>query len=321
MTLTRLRALVAVADTGSVRAAAAALVVSEPAVSAAVSSLAKEIGVPLVERVGRGLQLTPSGRVYVEHARRALGLLEQGASAARGELDPEHGHVRLATVTTAADHVLPAWLAGFRGRHPGVGLRLDVGSSRRVWSLLDDHEVDLVIAGRPPDGTDLSVRAVRPNELVVVAAPSMVGPGSPGEELPWRQKWARATWLMREPGSGTRTTCEALLAQHELEPPRLTLGSNGAVVAGAIAGLGLSLVSRDAVAGHLAAGHLVVVDLPGTPLRRPWHAVVHPGASASVQLLVDDLVHFGNGWRRSRGAPTSLRQSTFRGGYGGSGHA
>ncbi len=69
----------------------------------------------------------------------------------------------------------------------------------------------------------------------------------------------------------------------------LTLGSNGAVVAGAVAGLGVTLVSRDAVTEALAAGRLVELALPHTPLRRPWHAVSHRHASAAVDLLVEHL--------------------------------
>ena len=124
-----------------------------------------------------------------------------------------------------------------------------------------------MIAGRAPASLGVVVRAVRPT--------------------PWwwsvRPRWRpcfdleRTTWLMRETGSGTRETCEALLASLDVEPPTLTLGSNGAVVAGAAAGLGATLVSGDAVRGLLAAGDLVEVPVPHTPMRRPWHAVTTRG--------------------------------------------
>ncbi|EHR50204.1 transcriptional regulator [Saccharomonospora marina XMU15] len=285
-TTARLRAFVAVADTGSVRAAAARLVLTESAVSAAIGALGDEVGVPLLERNGRGLRLTPPGETFAEYARAMLGLHDEALSAARGDLDPAHGRIRLAAVTTAADHLLPAVLAGFRADYPDVQLRLDVGTSEHVWALLDRHETDLVIAGRPPrDTADLVIRAERGNDLVPVAAPPVTATFDAGT----------ATWLMREAGSGTRSTCEALLDQLELDPPRLTLGSNGAVVAGAVAGLGITLVSRDAVARQLAAGELATVPLPGTPLRRPWRAVTHRRVPASVDLLVAHLLA-GEAW-------------------------
>ncbi|MDQ3354808.1 MAG: LysR family transcriptional regulator, partial [Actinomycetota bacterium] len=101
MTLTQLRSFVEVASTGSVRQAAAHLVVSQPAVSAAVAALQRDLGVPLVAREGRGLELTPAGRVFAGYARQVLGLLDEARVAAAGQLSPERGRVRLAAVTTA----------------------------------------------------------------------------------------------------------------------------------------------------------------------------------------------------------------------------
>jgi len=110
----------------------------------------------------------------------------------------------------------------------------------------------------------------------------------------------RTRWLQREPGSGTRVTGEGLLASLDADPPRLTLGSGGAVVACAVAGLGATLVSRDAVIRHLDDGTLVEVAVPGTPLRRPWHAVTHERQPGATMLLVEHLLA-REGWRQPRG--------------------
>nr|WP_275403912.1 LysR substrate-binding domain-containing protein [Pseudonocardia acidicola] len=281
--------MVGLADTGSVRAAAQRLVVTESSVSSAISALAAEVGVPLVDRDGRGVRLTPAGARYAEYARRILGLHAEAIAAARGEADPEHGTVRLAAVTTAGEHVLPALLASFRAEHPDVALGLEVAPRDAVWPMLARHEVDLVVAGRPPDRFDAVVRAVSPNTLVVVGPPAAATGFDPGA----------ATWLLREPESGVRATMEALWSSLDLDPPRMTLGSHGAVVAAAMAGLGVTLVSRQAVEAALAAGTLVELPTPGTPLQRPWHAVTHSPATASTELLIAHLLaHPELGWRR-----------------------
>src|SRR5713101_4118120 len=280
-TVARLRALVTVADAGSVREAARRLTVTESAVSAALSALAREVRVPLVERDGRGVRLTASGRAYAGYARTILGLHEEGLAAARDDRDPERGRVRVAAVSTAGDYLLPGVLASFLARHPGVDLRLEVGSSERLWALFAAHEADLVIGGRPPDHAgDARICATRPNLLVVVAAPAQAAGFDVG----------RTRWLQREAGSGTRATGEALLNALDANPPRLTLGSGGAVVACAAAGLGATLVSRDAVARHLKDGDLVEVAVPGTPLRRPWNAVTHGRQPGATSLLVRHLL-------------------------------
>lgn len=279
MTESRLRTLVALAATGSVRGAASRLTVTESAVSASIGALARELGVPLVEPVGRGLRLTPSGTVYARYARRVLGLLDEGAAAAVQELDPERGRLRLAAVTTAGEHLMPALLAAFRRRHPRIALALEVAPSAQVWDLVRAHEVDLVIAGRPPSGVEARVVATKPNELVVTAAPSVAA----------MFDWAITPWLLREEGSATRTRVEAYLKSQDVAPPRLVLGSNGAVVAGAVAELGCALVSRDAITDLIADGRLVEVPAPGTPLRRPWHAAVGTYSGAATWLFIRHL--------------------------------
>ena len=291
-TVARLRALVTVADAGSVREAARRLTVTESAVSAALSALAREVRVPLVERDGRGLRLTASGQAYSVYARAILGLHEEGLAAARGDRDPERGRVRVAAVSTAGEYLLPAALAAFISHHPAVDLRLEVGSSERLWGLFAAHEADLVIGGRPPGHVgDAVVRAVRPNLLVVVAAPEVAA----GFDI------SRTIWLQREAGSGTRATGEALLNGLDVNPPRLTLGSGGATLACAAAGLGATLASRDAVSRQLQDGELVEVAVPGTPLRRPWNAVTHGRQPGATALLVRHLLD-REGWREPRAA-------------------
>lgn len=314
-TQARLRALVAVADTGSVRAAAGRLVVTESAVSSAIAMLAADVGAPLMDRDGRGIRLTPAGQSYVGYARRILGLYEEALLTARGAGDAESGTVRIAAVTTAGEHLLPALLASFRAAHPGVGLGLEVAPRNEVWPMLAHHQVDLVVAGRPPTGLAGRVRAVRPNTLAVVGAPALGRIAEQGGFDP-----GAVTWLLREPGSGVRDTTTLLLSSLDIAPTTMTLGSHGAVVAAAVAGLGVTLVSLQAVAQHLAAGALVDLALVGTPLDRPWHAVTAYQASPSTELLVGHLLAQSHlGWRRPERAnrvQVQAERSGARGGLG-----
>lgn len=278
MTWARLRTFLAVADTGSVRAAATSLSVTESAVSAALAALQAELGAVLVERHGRGIRLTESGSVYADYARQILGLLDEAASAAMHGADPEQGSLRLGAVTTAGEYLLPGLLASFLGRHPDVEVTLEVGVRDRVHEMLATHQLDLVIGGRPPQGRGLATRAIRRNSLVVVAAPVL------------RADLASSPWLLREPGSGTRATTLALLDTLQISPPTLAVGSHGAVVASASLGLGLGLVSQDAVRRQLASGELVVVPVPGTPLLRPWHAATGTAPTATTRLFCRHLL-------------------------------
>lgn len=303
MTLGQLRTFLAVVDAGSVRGAAERLVVTQPAVSSALASLAAEIGVPLVARDGRGLRLTPAGVAFAGYVRQALGLLDQAVNAAAGHDHPERGRVRLAAVTTAGERIVPRLLASFRRRFPEAGVVLEVGNRRRLWGLLGARQVDLAIGGRPPAGEPFVTLATRPNDLMVVA------PAEPGSTEPVRHvgldELARATWLLREPGSGTRGTTEELLRELELDPRVLTVGSNGAILESVQVGLGITLLSRDAAAAELEAGSLQEWRYGPLPLRREWHVVGRAGEELdpTALLMLEHLGRAGDGGERFRLRP------------------
>jgi DNA-binding transcriptional LysR family regulator len=260
---------------GSVREAAEHLAVSQPAVSAAIAALQRELGTRLFERDGRGLRLTEAGRRLARHGRRIFALIEEGRRDVREAASLVGLHLRLGAVTTAAEHLVPELLRVFREREPEIGVELEVANHKRVWDRLAHWEIDLVIAGRPPAGSTLRSVATRAHELVVIAGPGeRIGP----EDL------GTATWLLREPGSGTRAVTEEIFSVLQIAPPRLTIGSNGAIEACVRTGLGLSLVSRDAVAAELAAGHLQVVPTSVTPLARNWHLVASEDREMTVPI-------------------------------------
>jgi LysR family transcriptional regulator, low CO2-responsive transcriptional regulator len=295
-----------VAETGSVRAAAEQLVVTQAAVSASLAAMQRSLGLQLIRPDGRGLRLTSAGEEYAAYAHRVLGLLDEARLAAVAAADPERGELRIAAVTTAAEQIVPGLLSRYRRQHPHTGVLLEAGNRDRVRTLLEQHRVDLALAGRPEPGWDVRVHAVRPHELVVVSAPELAAEsaaaGSPaagsgaagGAEATGMLRWLSGqAWLLREPGSGTRLSTEALLAELDITPPTLTVGSNGAIRESAAVGLGVTLVSRDAVAQELASGRLAEIRVPGTPLHRDWYLIAHPGrlplpAARLVALVLKD---------------------------------
>ncbi|MPY99189.1 MAG: LysR family transcriptional regulator [Actinophytocola sp.] len=309
MTLAQLRTFLAVADAGSVHAAAKQLYVTQSAVSASLTALQRSLGTRLIQRDGRGLRLTDAGVVYAGYIRRVLGLLDEASAAAAAEDDPERGVLRMAAVTTAGEQILPRLLTSFRNRHPQIGIQLEVGNRERVRALLERREVDLLLGGRTTVRRDVTVLGVRPHELIIVA------PGD-GYTLADRSDlvgWAdRQTWLLREKGSGTRETTERYLAGLELPsaPHSLTVGSNAAIREAVIAGLGVTLISRDAVLRELADGTLVEVPLPETPLPRDWHLVAHPGTlPATATALVAHVLMTGEFRRPQQDKPDTEQRA------------
>jgi DNA-binding transcriptional LysR family regulator len=273
LSLHQLRIFLEVARMGSVRATAREAMVSQPAVSAALSGLQRELGVALFEREGRGLRLTEAGREVEESGRRVLSLLEELRLRAVAAGAPEAGRLRLGVVTTAAEHIVPSLLSGFRKRYPRASIDLEVANRARIWERLAFGEIELAIGGRPPLDRAFRSIATSPNELVVVARPGSV---------PSAAALTAATWLMREHGSGTRIATEETLEALDASPPRLTIGSNGAIRECVRAGLGVSLLTLDAVARDIEDGTLAIVPTPFTPIIRPWHLVCRDDAEPSA---------------------------------------
>jgi LysR family transcriptional regulator, low CO2-responsive transcriptional regulator len=276
ITLTQLRSFLAVLRTGSVTAAAEELVVTQPSVSAAVSALSRELGVELTQRVGRSIQPSPAGEAFAPFAADVIGLLDQGGRAAREAADLTASELRLAAVTTAGEHIVPPLIEAFSTLHPGITLNLDVGNRARVFERVRLHRSDVAIGGRPP-GEGVVGERFLDNPIVVIT--------KPGDPLARRRsvpigELAERPWLLREEGSGTRTMTEEILAANGLDPPVLTLGSNGAIKQGARAGLGVSIQSRLTTQLELDMGLLSTIDVsPPLPLRhwyllRPEHGPV-----------------------------------------------
>jgi LysR family transcriptional regulator, low CO2-responsive transcriptional regulator len=270
VTHTQLTAFLAVVRHGSVTAAAQELIVTQPSVSAAVAALERELGIKLTERAGRNVRPTAAGREYARYAAHVVGLLKEGSEAAGRVAAGVEQELRLGAVLTAGEHLMPALIQNFREHRPELQISLSVANREDVFRSLATHAVDLVISGRAPDEADFEAVAFAPNDFALVTAP-----GDPLAKRPWvaMEELADRPWLVRERGSGTRRVCEEYLTARQLQPPLLTLGSNGAIKNAARIGLGVALQSRIAVQLELDVGLLELIRPRGGLPERSWFVV------------------------------------------------
>jgi len=235
-----------------------------------VNALERELGVRLTERAGRTVRPTAAGAAYAPYAADVLGLLEQGVRAAR-EAEEAHPHtLRISAVTTAGEYLVPQLIQAFRERRPEVEISLDVGNRQVVFQRVLDHKVDVAVTGRIPDNERLVGVDFADNDFALVTS---------ADDPLARRRWVdmdelgTRPWLLREPGSGTRTLVEEFLASRGIEPTVLTLGSNGAIKQAARTGLGIALQSRAAVELELKLGLLATITPRGGLPERRWHVV------------------------------------------------
>ena len=300
VTVTQLSAFLAVVRQGSVTGAAEELVVTQPSVSAAVAALERELGVDLTERVGRSIRLTPAGEAYAHYAADVLALLDEGSQVVAEVAEGGNAPLRVTAVTTAGEYLLPTLLHAFREREPGVEVTVHVGNREEVFRRLGAHEADVAISGQAPSGRGFEGVAFLANEFVLITSPD-----DPLAKRAWVavDELSSRPWLMREEGSGTRRLCETYLSSNQLQPPILTVGSNGAIKSAAAVGLGVALQSREAVALELEVGLLRTIRPRGGLPKRSWYVVrstVGPGSEAAEAFA---------GFVRSSAAAEALARS------------
>lgn len=276
ITLRRLRLLVALADHGTVTAAARAEGLSQPALSQQLRLIERHYGFPLLMRTGRRLVLTQPARLVVDYARRMLRLAEESEQAVRRLVELGAGRVSVAATPTPGGYLVPRLLAAFRVRHPGVRLKLEIGATAAVEQAVLRGAADLGVIGEVPDHLAAAVTPFRRDELVAVMAtthPLAVLQRLDGPAL------AAHPLIVREAGSGTRRTLEGAMARAGLPLTVLCeLPDAGAIVQAAAAGLGAAVVSELVVAESALGLRLRVRRVAGVDLSRYLAVVMHPDA-------------------------------------------
>jgi DNA-binding transcriptional LysR family regulator len=291
MTLEQLRIFVAVADRGHVTRAAAALGITQSAASAAIGALETRYGSRLFNRVGRGIELTDTGRRFLQEARAVL----DRASIARSVLEDLAGSptgvVLIAASHTIASYWLPRRLAAFHASNPGIRLDVVIRNTREVESAVADGEAQLGLVEGPTQHRSLArlqVDTDRP--LLVVAADHPPLPLNEQGQIDLRA----IPWVIREEGSGTRRVLEDLAASQGLSLDDLNvflvLPGNEAIREAVEAGAGATIISEHVVASAIAVGTMKVhpISLPTREFVVLQHRDRH--ASIAQQTLVNHLV-------------------------------
>ncbi len=255
MNLHLLRVFFHVAEQGSFSRAAAALYISQPAVSKAVRELEKQVGLPLMERGasgasgGRGFQLTDSGRALYEHARGIFALERAAAEDILARVGSQRGRLIVGASTTIAGYWLPSYAARFLHLHPSIHLEVRVGNTQEVSRSLIECEIDLALVEGIVEDPRILMTAWQEDEMHIFT--------HPGSKIDRKQSVSAEVlkeeiWLVREPGSGTREVSERMLQDHGILPDRMIqIGSNEGIARTVAAGVGIAilpaLVARELV--------------------------------------------------------------------------
>jgi DNA-binding transcriptional LysR family regulator len=270
---------------GSVGAAAAARHLTQPAASNQLRQLQQAIGEALYRRVGRGVALTATGEAFYAHALGVEQALKAAQGFAEGLAGGEAGLVRIAASQTIAGSLLPAFLAAFQKRHPGIEVHVDTSNSRQVVADLLTYDIGLVESPLPRD-LPVDYRAVPLGQDEVVLVMPRGHALAVLDVVPLR-RLADMPLIWREPGSGTSEVVEHAFRQAGMAPTRrLALGGVAAVLEAVRQGLGLGFASRLTLRREDA----LLVSRPLSPrLLRPLTMLMPMQPTVAGRILATEL--------------------------------
>lgn len=240
------------AEEGSFTLAANRLRISQPSLSQQVRALERDVGATLLERSARGARLTAAGREFLPEARVMLAASQRGRLAVRQLHALQGGELEIATVRSLAVGVLPAVIAEFRARHPGVRIWLrEFAHRERMNEAVLAGLSDVAVGPRPSEWHG-QLLALGWEEFVIVL-PESDPLAIEGEPVNLRQLGDRE-WVLYEPGHGLDDVVLFACAQAGFTPrPSLRTGQAEAAVRLAASGLGVALVPINLVPEHLQA--------------------------------------------------------------------
>ena len=271
VSLRQLRVFEAVAASGSFSKAAENLHLTQPGVSMHIKELETNAGLPLFERVGRKLYITEAGQELVMRARgggEILRTLKDAEDVLDGLKGLRRGRINIAVVSTAK-YFVPQLLARFGKDYPHLEIRLAVNNRDSVIEQLVANQIDLAIMGRSPQELDTIAEPFAQNPHVIIAAPD--------HPLAGRRRLAvssvaQETFIVREPGSGTRLAMQQFFEERQVKiKVGMEMASNETIKRAVMAGMGVAFISRHTIDLELQTHRLVILDVRGTPVIRQWH--------------------------------------------------
>ena len=278
----QLEIFVKVAELGSFSKAAGALFLTQPTVSEHIRGLEEELGVRLLDRLGRGAAPTKAGQLLLGYARRILELHREARQALDQFQGRMSGELVVAASTIPGEYVLPALIGRFKEKYPDIAISLLIGDTQRVVEWVLEGRAELAVAGAQIDHRALEYRELMPDELVLVVSAAHPWHGKKTATL---EEVRAEPLIVRERGSGSRHALEKALAEVGLGLSDFRvvgeMGSTQAIKQGVKAGVGISLISKRAVAEECQHGILHCVKVKDLRFSRAFYLVTSTTRSRS----------------------------------------
>lgn len=270
LTLRQLRLFEAVASNLSYSRAAEQMNLTQPAISMQMQQLETELGLQLLVKTGKRVSLSQAGEEMLRQTRRILNqvLIAEEAMAAFHVPEGTKGGLLHLGVVPTAHYFAPALLMAFAEHWPGVKFKLTVDRREKILAMLQEHQLDVAIAGYPPSEADVEAETFAQNPHCIVAAANH--PLAKKRRIHWNALHDEP-FIFREPGSATRQFFEHLLQAQSLQVKvSMELSGNETIKQAVMAGMGISFLSAHTFQIEIEAGKLAVLDMEDMPKMLDW---------------------------------------------------
>lgn len=272
--------------------AASALFLTQPTISNHIKALETEIGIRLLDRMGRDVMLTKAGEVLYRYAREIVILKDNAIQATHQFIGSVKGRLVIGGSTIPGEYILPEYIGRFKRAHPDVSVLLKIGDSQEIINMLIDGAVEMGIVGSRPDDRRIDCKEFLKDELVLVASLRHF------KEI---KKQINAKdikslpLIIREQGSGSRKAFEENLKKSgiDIEDLNITaeMGSTEAVKQAVMAGVGVSFISRFAVKDEMPDKTLKQISIRDFNITRHFYIITHKARAISpiCQSFIKDI--------------------------------
>lgn len=286
MDLELLKLFITVAEQRHFSRAAEILHLTQPTVSMRIRQLEEQVKVPLLERSPKRVELTPAGHIVLKHARDCVKSMEQALQDVQRLSTEVTGELTIGASFTIGEYMLPHWIRSFSEMFPNVQIRVSIKNTMDIVQDVYDHLLDGGFVEGGVRRQDMQVKRFAEDDLVLVAGVNHMLAIYSNVQL---DQLSHETWIVREPGSGTRSYTDQFIKQHDLAMERsFEFGSNQGVKEAVRAGLGLAILSKHVVSRELESGELRALHVIGEKFVRPLSIVTRKGAVSTMaweQLL------------------------------------
>jgi len=283
-----LHVFVTVVEKGNFSRAAEELHMTQPAVSQYIQTLERSVGARLLERTNKYVRLNKAGDAVYHHAKEILGLYAKMQRIVDDLTNKASGILTIGSSYTFGEYVLPHIMAKLQTGYPDIDPTITIANTKEIAELVANHQLDVGIVEGHFKEKNVRVEKLAEDSMFIVAASK--------RSLINKKDLEKETWIVREPGSGTREAQDAFFLKHNISPKKLMeFGSTQLIKESVEAGLGISLLSNWTIQKELLLDTLKIIEIKGLPIKREFSVITRTpfqtkALEVFLQLLRENII-------------------------------